>query len=163
MSKYNVAATGEAFIVPNRASKIDFQWCYRPEMYINASMDNGLTEEQAKEEKYFELWLLSKDLHTENLCDHGFRFTTPDGVKHYGSGCRGFFPVSLFAGKKEGDTVDLILTGQSWCKNPSPENEDDIVKENEEVELRLKVTLSQSKYRYRSFGTFEQVLERICY
>ena len=80
---------------------------------------------------------------SDNLTDHGLDDEMIDELWPNGeqAACYapGYLPISLFEGKKEGDTVTLTTT----------------------AEVKLDVKLEQLPYRYGHFGTFEEVLGRL--
>ena len=66
-----------------------------------------------------------------------------------------YLPKSLFEGKKEGDciTFDLPIVKELDDNNCDYAYAYAIIK--------IQLCLAQTKYRYRNFGTFEEVLKRV--
>jgi hypothetical protein len=82
-----------------------------------------------------QVWCTSPD--SENWQDHGG--LQLGGHKLTPGEFPGYLPVRLFDGKTEGMTIEIEA-------------------ENGEI---IELTLSQLKYRYRRFGTFDQVLKQL--
>ena len=60
-------------------------------------------------------------------------------------------PVELLEGKREGDTIIIEMPVSLDRRNPG----------NADAILRVNCTLCQLSYRYRTFGRFEEALERL--
>lgn len=157
-----INANAEAFIVPNRAGKLNLQFSFAKKHLETANI-NGMSEKEAQEDKYIELWFVSDELHSENIGDHGCSFDDKDGRRYYVRYIKTMIPVSLLVGHKEGEIVPINLIGN--CELSRDTNKDFHDKEYQDedldVELQLNVKLNQLGYRYRSFGTFEQCLQYV--
>lgn len=142
----------EAFIIPNRSGKITDFW---------SSVANGVKEiatnvlgkEPDKDERYIQMWYVVKDLNCENLVDHKARVEI-DGKWH---GIRlesSFLPYSILKGKNDGDVVDVVFrnTYNAWLDDEA-DTEGEII--------TMHVTLNQKDYRYRSFGSFQETLQKV--
>ena len=94
-------------------------------------------------ENQIQIWVTGGGL-GDNWCDHGMN---SDEVKklQFGKYKDGLFPpfipYSFFKDKKEGDHVYLQVEG---------------------TDIIFDLTCNQSDYRYRNYGKFENVLERVC-
>ncbi len=157
--------TGDVFITPNGLCTANDIWDEgtRYGMYLSA-VENGIHFD-ADKTKFIELWYCTPNGENSNWRDHCI-----DGHAElaYWRPITSRLPVELFKGKKEGDivTVELPITGwtalnpvrkidnpPAGCKMPNGVT----VTTHVTVSLRL----SQLKYRYRRFGTFEEVLEKL--
>lgn len=111
--------------------------------------------------KFVQVWLC-----TPGESDSNWVYHRIDGYKEL-KGWKprsSYLPVDLFAGKKEGDVVTINLPINSPMKysikgldiNPAGCK----IPAGVAVEATIKVslTLAQTKYRYRNFGNFDEVL-----
>ena len=113
-------------------------------------------------ERFIQIWIISdsEEFYTENFKDHGAILRDNGKVSHiafYNCDLVSYLPYSLIAKMKEGDTIRVnfgIVTPNEDRIN----NEDEI---KEEYELVLNLKASQLKYRYRNYGTFEEVLRKV--
>ena len=152
-----IEANVDFFIIPNRPSKFleGFQYENSAPGYINLRDEriNDLANlnniEIKKGEKLIQVWLTSKDeLGSENLNDHGFRALSESGEEvHLHFNCHSL-PVTMLNGKTEGDIIDIRIR----CFERGNKNE---------YELLMHARCCQSKYRYRRFGNFENVLAEL--
>ena len=104
----------------------------------------------AMEDKYIEVWIATRGDDQSNWSCHGI-----DQLDHKWFPEVERLPASLFAGKKEGDVVTFSMP--IIRKDLDDDGEDIIIKKWQKVSLCLK----QRDYRYRGFGNFEEVLERV--
>ena len=81
---------------------------------------------------------------SENIIDHGLHMRDGSFIRVKGS----VIDATPLIGKHEGDIVTLTLPGYI---------EDD--EEDEKVNIKITVRLNQKSYRYRHFGTFDEVLK----
>lgn len=159
--------SGDVFVIPNDLCTAKDMWDeeVRHGMYVSA-IENHIHFD-AEKTKFIELWFCTPDSSTG---DSNWRDHCIDG---YGElvnwrPITSRLPVEIFKGKKEGDivTVELPITGwtalnpvigidypPAGCKMPNGVT----VTTHVTVSLRL----SQLKYRYRRFGKFEEVLEKL--
>ena len=141
----------EVFIVPNSIMCIDDKFATHP---FHTQKALGIDHLYGTDfsEPCVQVWMTNKGMETEeikgseNWQDH----STPYGVFSNEIYFPNRLPVSLFEGKKEGDTI--ILT----CNDVKENSDEEIVPSTGTVILRIK--LAQQKYRYRNFGTFEKCL-----
>lgn len=93
------------------------------------------------DDTFVQVWIHADG--SDNLTDHGLDDEMIDELWPNGerAACYapGYLPISLFEGKKEGDTVTFTTTAG----------------------VKLDVKLEQLPYRYGHFGTFENVLSRL--
>ena len=143
----SINATGDIFIIPNHGGAVSGYWLEstRREIIEIAKL-NGL-EDFNETCNAFEVWISSDDLSTENLNCHGGRFGN-DRIE-----CRcSLLPAVLFENVKEGDSIEINLPA-AICSRDEHEPEDIIVK--------ITLTAKQLEYRYRSFGRFEEVFQKV--
>lgn len=147
-----IKATGKVFVVPNHASKVSER--LRVEDHYKMMAEYNDLDQEA-DEHLVETWIVSDDLGTENLGDHGFRIV--DGDKELFGNCYkiGLIPYSLLKEKKEGDKIELKYVAHvlDISNRENPQDEDAL--------LNLTLELDQTDYRYKGFGRFEDVLERV--
>ena len=113
-------------------------------------------------ERFIQIWIISdsEEFYTENFKDHGAILRDNGKRSHIDDNCDhrvSYLPYSLIAKMKEGDTIRVnfgVVTPNEYYIN----NEDEI---KEEYELVLNLKASQLKYRYRNYGTFEEVLRKV--
>jgi len=124
---------GDIFIVPNGLSMANSK--------VGVFNANGM--EEAYEGLIVEVWMTGSG--SENWGSHSF----PEPIANVageGAGIDGrwrylaphYLPVNVFAGKVEGDCITLNFYG-----------------------VQTELVLAQSKYRYRNFGKFEEVLNML--
>ena len=83
----------------------------------------------------------------KNLTDHHELTVLPNGETVYTRFLSSYIPVELFTGKKEGDEVEALIPLATTSED------DNII-----VLGKVTLQLSQLKYGYRQFGSFDQVL-----
>ena len=90
---------------------------------------------------------------SDNVVDHGVvvKDGSEDGVYLSPSYKAQMVPVELLEGKHEGDTIIIEMPVSLDRRNPG----------NTDAILRVNCTLCQLSYRYRTFGRFEEALERL--
>jgi len=155
---------GDIFIIPNSLAKpknMMFEEA-RFDLYRMAKAnDIKFTDES----KFVEVWFATPGNQDSNWRDH-----TIDGYDEL-KGWRpiwNYLPVELFKGRKEGDVVTFNLPIESWTaahpitgldNSPAGCNIPNGVTVT--TKIKVSMTLAQTKYRYRRFGTFEEVLEKL--
>lgn len=145
-------ATAELFIVPNALYSIsdtsDYDTFAEKKLKLMNSISEASGLEAEDDPLMMQVWIVSEDLHTENLVDHYGYYFDSNGVKQPIGNLPAQLPSQLFAGKKEGDIVTIVYPkGSTWY--------------NEAFDIRLEVTCKQLGYRYERFGSFEQVLKQL--
>lgn len=133
----------DVFVIPNRFGALDAAFDGTFES-LNSKLGRfGIEGFKTMDEKVLQIWIASPE--EDNWNSHG----TPDEVTealgmvdecgkrpNYLSE---YFPARYFEGKSEGDVVTITM------KNG----------------VNVELTLAQTKYRYRSFGRFEEVFARM--
>ena len=141
-----IKATGEVFIIPNRLNRKDEFLSESVQSTLQEMADiNDITEENSM---FVECWIVSDELNTENLRDHGGHINDDDRINIHTN----HIPSTLFIGKKEDDivTIKFPATLHDHANNT-----------HDKITLEMKLTLSQLKYRYRNHGKFEECFERL--
>lgn len=147
---------GDLFIIPNSLRRshefpsISTRDNIR-DIYYQMS-DQGFKLNDIDEELWIQVWIVVPDI-SENLNDHGFTLkdTDPEGKKLFVRPQLEFLPLSIFTGKKEGDEIVFDISG-FWGIMDG---------EKAKVNLKLKLKLQQLKYRYNSFGPFQEVMNKL--
>ena len=158
----NMEFTGDVFIIPNAIKRA----CDMPSMGGNLAKTierlnqlNGTTFDESNT-RCVEVWITIPNL-TENLSAHGFY--SEDDYNRIWKVIPELFgdllPVSLFEDKKEGDDITITLPAIASSYDDSDPEENPFKEKS--VALTLTLTLNQREYRYRSFGTFEECLEKL--
>lgn len=106
------------------------------------------------EDQLVQFWIYADDvIRSENLNCHGAVIYIDD--ERYRIDCRcTHLTERIFREHIEGDVVNLKLPAYLSKSRSS-------VDEAEKIILDLELTLDQLRYRYRSFGPFEEVLKRV--
>lgn len=142
----------DIFIVPNRAAqwegslaqKSGFDlatWHARQQiMYVN----KVTRPSDFASEKFVEVWFATPGNKQSNWFDHGI--DGYDCLKNWEL-VTNRLPASVFEGHKEGDVVTLELPVES--------------EDYQRKFIKVALTLSQRKYRYRDFGDFEEVVKKV--
>lgn len=159
-NKVVVDGSFEIFVVPNKAMKVeDFFFEEQRERTIRemteiAEMNGKMFDPQ--DDKLVQLWWVG--MGSENLCDHGahcevdgfeYRFR-PDNIQR--------LPKSFFMGLAEGDTFELKIPAR-FVGYRKDANGTETRGTNAIINATVK--LNQGDYRYRRFGSFEEVVESV--
>lgn len=141
---------GEVFIIPNSTGfKHDF-FTHVQKRLTRSEALNDL--DPSLDHEYVQVWIHTPD--TDNLCAHGIKTADIFGNEVYLAG--GSFiehlPIDILDGKREGDTISFSDIVPTWHKPNEP---------GKKYLACLKLTLKQKGYRYGSFGTFDEVLEKV--
>ena len=114
-----------------------------------------------KNESWIQIWYVTPKEEDSNWCAH-----TIDGYEEL-KGWRPiseYLPKTLFAGHKEGDCITIDIPIEKLL-NKDERKEIDLICNCDscqlEATIKVQLQLAQSKYRYRRFGTFEDVLARV--
>ena len=149
---YEIHANAEVFVIPNSANKVS-EYTFRSVIDNAHRMCENLGMEfDEKNDKLAQFWTSSDDLDTENLSCHGFSFEV-DGQEVYSEYIPECIPVKIYKDIKEGESREVIYEFEGHIYEPKSSRVP--------VRLVLNVTAAQSKYRYRRFGNFEDVLEDV--
>ena len=143
------------FIVPNSVMAVNDVFESFRDSYEKV-MKDVLAQKGEKlnldEDLLVQLWYTNGD--TENLGDHGLVFKVAGdddhGMIHIPNEL-GYLPVKLFEGKGEGDVVDVDIPAWIYQNGEHKKN----------VTLRLHLTLDQKDFRYRRYGDFASLLNRL--
>lgn len=139
-----IKATGEVFIIPNRAAiKDEFINAVIPSDVEDMLVSNDVTEDNPM---FIECWIVSEELNTENLRDHGGKLYDGNRIMIHTK----YIPATLFSGKKEGDVVTVKFFATKYSETLETI-----------VLLEMELTLSQLKYRYKQHGKFEECFEKV--
>ena len=132
---------GECFIVPNGLMDVTEKTLEnRCGAYTTAEL---ALFNKHKDEQFVQVWM------TGEGCDNWYDDFHDFRVEH--------LPLSFFDGKKEGDTVEFDSETSSWGGWKGKGKGGHLTPEKCHVVL----TLNQSGCRYRRFGNFETVLNRL--
>ena len=134
----------DMFIIPNSVCTIDeyFISSFQKKMLDNCKI-NGLVE--SPKEKMVQIWLTNEL--SDNIGCHGIKVNG----KRYSVNCD-CIPYSLIKNAKEGDVITVNFLG--YEKDEELNNVKTVV-----FEMNLKC--NQKEYRYRSFGSFDEILNRL--
>lgn len=132
----NKIIKGDIFIIPNHLREWRKEFLFADELQkklntIGVTINDGDTMVQ--------VWCC--DSTSKNWQDHydcPVYTDMPEDIDSRDRLFPGWFPVSLFEGKHEGDIVVLNYKGTT-----------------------IELTLAQSKYRYNRFGEFQEVLTKL--
>lgn len=145
----------EVFIIPNKGGLVT-NWLSESTQKRMIKDITEIAELNGKEfdpdkDPLVQLWFTG--MGCDNLVDHYLHAETEDSKRIYMRASNlGHLPASFFEGKKEGDEIDLVFP--ATCEVADTDDEIDIT-------VKAKVTLAQTKYRYRNFGNFEDVLRQV--
>ena len=141
----------EAFIIPNHSGKITNFWLDDAARKAKEIATNVLGEEPNDDESYIQMWYVAKDLGCDNLVDHS-AWVDIDGEEYIIRMDSSYLPYTVLKGKNDGDTIDVsFISGRrEWDKTPEGD-----------IEVLMHVTLNQKYYRYRRFGSFNEVLRKV--
>lgn len=150
----------DIFVIPNGAGLISEFMCGQDKKlaYFQEMAElNGL-EFDPEKDKLVQLWFVETDEngnHTDEMCDNCCRHAWL--INGYKTRIREeLLPQSWISGK-EGDQIHLkfkpfaVLANESYSSG----NEEDLI-------IDATIRLKQQLYRYRQFGDFEEVVEKVC-
>lgn len=142
----------DGFIIPNTASHLSTYCVGRKEL-----MELMVLNKIVGDPVMIQTWLATPL--NDNVVDH-LTTITLDGLVIVGRIMCGNIPHELLKDKREGDIVDVIFPFS--INSITDEGGNSLPCETFDITVLGHVTLAQKKYRYKTFGTFEQVLERVC-
>ena len=156
----NIQLNADIFVIPNQAAKLSsFFECVQEEKLVAANQIaelNGFTFDPEKD-YFIETWMVCAEHGCDNFADHCIHYKDDDGT-YYTIGIEDrYLPSNLFVGKKEGDMITIKLP--VWYVNDAQFPE----RSNGRTVAEIQIKLNQSDYRYRRFGTFEEVLKKVMY
>ena len=154
--KTNAIIRADVFIVPNglrcysatNDNNVSF-WNKQEEVLL--ANKSSLTSTKLEDNKLVEVWYVTPGDGDEdsNWFDHAI-----DGYEEL-CGYRPisrFLPIELFESKTEGQTVTVELPIERFNRK---------MKTTEITTVKVALILSQRKYRYSRYGTFEETLSRL--
>lgn len=149
----------QLFIIPNHACHIsglfDFAQADHLARMKKICELNGL-EFDPEKDWLVECWYLSEELGCENIPNHNIRVLNENGKRCTIGVENRYLPSNIFKGKKEGETISVKLP--VWMR---VEGEDKEFPNGKDIVADFTISLDQTKYRYRRFGNFEDVLSRV--
>jgi hypothetical protein len=146
----------DVFIIPNslavmgRDSKY---WSFLDtDLFYSSRKANGIDTDDTSAN--VQVWITNSDY--DNMVDHTFRVTTKNGDIYIGH-LYGYLPIEIFDNKVEGDTIEVNLLGSFSKKIGSHADADG----SKYFYVPGKLKLNQLSYRYRQFGRFEEILNKL--
>lgn len=162
--KTNEMIKSNIFIIPNPSIKVATEqpksnfgfWAELESIWNNIVYTDNIVNSDKKfyDEEWVQVWYCTPGSSDTNWYDHLIDgYTELEGWEPISQ----YLPKSLFEGKKEGDVVTFTLPicRKAWRARL------DLQSRIEYDEVKVSLTLSQTKYRYRNFGNFEDVLKRV--
>ena len=158
MLKNQPIINGEVFVIPNGLTTINNVIIMDTKaMMENIFYANGLNKIDYENTKFVELWYCTPGHDNSNWVDHGVeQLFVPISKEEFLEGrddwrvASSLLPVELFTGKKEGDVVTVKLPIRRHTGNGSTEIS----------WIKASLALAQTKYRYKRFGRFEDLINR---
>lgn len=130
----------EAFVIPNRILAWDDMPQYLKDRVYTENERLGIRTDDAK---YVQVWVLSEELGLDNVTDHGFPKEVCEVLgldycerNYYAPG---WIPLSRLLDFKEGDVLKTVSDNGT----------------------AIEIKFAQLPYRYRNFGTLEEVIEQL--
>ena len=155
---------GDIFIIPNSLAKPK-SMMFEEARYDLYRMSKANNIKFTDDSKFVEVWFATPGNRDSNWRDHCF-----DGyaeLEHWRP-IWNYLPIELFEGRKEGDVVTFNLPIESWTAahpikgcDAQPAGCDLPNGVTVTTNIKVSMTLAQLKYRYRRFGTFEEVLKQL--
>lgn len=164
VTKTNIVIEAEAdvFIIPNKLYKLNPKYMTELNRIVNVrkiALANNLVYDYEADD-VIQLWFVSDDLGSDNLGNHGFRFWVENDrywVHSSESKILSCLPKKMFEGLREGETRTILIPmNDTEIQNCNTGDEEKV-----DIELRLTITAAQSKYRYKSFGNFEDTISMV--
>ena len=152
-----VTANADVFVIPNHASTADefiFGKETRKETVSNVCFANAVSY-SPEMDKLIQLWIVSDDLQSDNIEDHGFiyKFNGKEYRCHLPAYCHSL-PKTVLP-SKEGETKTVIIPN-CIAEERSHDADEEII-----FDLELHLTAAQTKYRYKNFGNFEDAVRYV--
>ena len=169
----NATINCDCFIVPNKAVKANSGWDDRPisswgrklaDKAAEIAAENGFSYNESID-KFVQMWWVGAD--SDNMQDHGFCIEIGNNKYFFGyQRSISQVPMKFFEGHKEGEILPLVMTLKPMSvmnielgrKSLQHYEETDEVPE---FKITFNLKLNQLDYRYRRFGTFEEVLKYV--
>jgi hypothetical protein len=154
----------DTFIIPNSPELLSDRGDYSQMKIKGYIGDNGLDYDESRDtDRLVQLWHVSH--WTENVDDHGLMVKTPKRAFYLNQQQTGFsfLPSVIFNGKVEGDTVDFRFRREN-CLIRYADSKIDLEEHEQSgvtIDVVFSMCLSQTKYRYARFGSFDDVLKQL--
>ena len=150
-----VAGNADLFIIPNAPVSVDDPVLKDSTLFqetkevMNEICDMNSIDRLTDNDKLIQVWFSAKeDFKCGNLCDH-YGYIDDDEAEWDFRLQEQYLPARLLRNHLEGNVVMINLP--VYIRNGS---------DRQKVRMELSTTLSQSKYRYKNFGNFEDVMKR---
>lgn len=160
----NATINCDCFIVPNAATRADQRYSMGIQLAKKAAeiaANNGFEYNEATD-KFVQMWWTNSDI-SDNFQDHGFNVHHEGKIYRFGHDIiLDYIPETFFRDHKEGDILPItIRLKPNWY---TTENDKRNIQEDDlpEFNVTFNLKLNQLDYRYRRFGTFEEVLKAVC-
>ena len=162
MMKNQPIVMGSIFVIPNPSFNLsgnDFVLastrCSLESIYYQNSEMNS-DKISLENTRWIQCWFCNPRCSDSNWQDHGVEsmnksLSKKDKALYPWRLESGYVPDWIFSGKKEGDVVTF--------KMPIHRLTEDGISMSSMIKISVK--LDQSSYRYRNFGTFEEVLKKV--
>ena len=180
----SITLNADIFVIPNSASKANLEWSMGRNLaaYYQKVAELNDLEYIPEVDSFLQVWLVgigkeNGSVESENLARHGFTITHDGWQYHFNEGDLEMIPWHWFEGKKEGEIVTLTFPLRpSWATDSSGKDlrlrnrnhkffQDDEtgewMAETPLFHITFNFRLNQADYRYRNFGTFEEVMMRV--
>lgn len=144
---------GEIFVVPNKTGTVKNFFISNMEKRMKDICElNGISFD--KENTLIgQFWIVMPDYRCDNFSDHDIMIKNDNGDMYFiKAPNNGYFPLSLFKGKKEGEEINVKVPMRIY---------DDHFKKVKDTQAILTLKLNQSGYRYKNFGCFEEAIDYI--
>ena len=158
-----VTVEADVFIIPNSVGTLSqFMADHvrnRIDNYANGIMEATGLEYDNKKEKFVECWFCNNV--SDNFADHGIDIQI-NGKEYriFPGTINNHLPVSIFEGHVEGDKVKVIIPGVECIINYDRKSKDKEI--TKVIDLEMILTLNQKSYRYKNYGTFDELLKSLC-
>jgi hypothetical protein len=180
----NITLNADIFVIPNSASKADLEWSMGRDLaaYYQKVAELNDLEYIPEVDPFLQLWLVGTgeengSVKSENLARHGFTVAYDGWKYHFNEGDLEMIPWHWFEGKKEGETLTLTFPLRpSWATDSSgidlrlrnrnhkffqDDETGEWMAETPLFHITFNLRLNQAEYRYRNFGTFDEVMMRV--
>jgi len=150
----------DLFIIPNHASIAKEYILKRYESESKQIADLNNIPFDVDQTNLVQVWS------TDKKCDNMQCGTFHIVCDEYDYSCSliSVLPRTLFEGYKENDIVTCVIPVyvSSYRKSNEDYKSSVVFDDKEQMLVQFNFSLKQLEYRYRSFGTFEDVLEMVC-
>ena len=164
----NNVIEGDIFIIPNSPVSIPKEGIEYYDLSFYEKIDKQYTilkvhdsmtlKDNITDDKFVQIWYVTRGNSESNWYDHHIDQPIIVNGKELNSSWKPvsqYLPASLFKGKKEGDVVEFTMLIRSY----DGEGDNALYMERRQ---KVRLTLCQSKYRYRNYGgSFEKALSNL--